>query len=648
LTLALPADSSHLSPPLTPVSSVASSFLSFSPEAPRTPRTPLSSTIGSPNGDATPKASRYDPLSELAFDPPPTRTAFRLEPPPAARRRARKPAESSAHEDAHQAQGFDLASSFGSFSSRNPFAALVGDGSGISSGSSASPSSSGASSDVTSSTAASSPLGVSASARGPTMEDDLDGAADALFLRASLGPGLSSTASSALDTSLAALGFDSEADLSSAWQDELYSSLSESSPVEPAFPPRIPRLSFQAPSPEQLRRSAGGSAGSPRRARKAATSSPRHPFGRSAAASSTASASYSPKRSPRRPSPRKSTPCDSPTRPRTLAGPACALTQTSLTSPALEAFQLDPTSPIQPHRSPPPPPKLGPFGLPLPSLSSSLIRPRTSPPKPLGPGEAARAAASAAASERAAAAQRDRRAAKSAARAERDRAAAERAARAVDGINVEELDRFFGITPRRAKAMRGGYEDVAFEEGVVGGSAGLRRRDEREQAAWREAEEFRGLLDDDLEGDTASVHVGRRADSDMSSAPSSDDESSGFDVRTRRGPPPPLFASSVSTSTSSSSRARSHSYASSTFSLDDAASALDARISLASPIDLSCTSLPSLLPSPSPSSAFCPGYRTPSPSASPYGSVDSSSSWASSQASFGPRSSSLPLKGQVK
>ncbi|GAA5838094.1 hypothetical protein JCM9279_004124 [Rhodotorula babjevae] len=639
------SDTSHLSPPHTPVSSVASSFLSFSPEAPRSPRTPISSAISSPTGDATPKASRDEPLSELALEAPPTRTAFRLEPPPPSRRRTKKAGESSSQEVAQASLSFG--GSIGSFGSRNPFAALVAAESYLSSASPTSASSSTVLHD--SSWSASSASSSSRSAPRSVKEDDLEGVGRSPDARAPLAPGLPSAASSALDTSFDVLGLDSEADLSSAWQDELYSSLSESSPVEAAFPPRIPRLSFQAPSPEQLRRSAGASAGSPRRARRAASSSPRHPFGRSAAPSSSTSAPYSPKRSPRRSSPRKVSPCDIPTRTRTLAGPATVLNQSSLSSPALEAFQLDPTSPIQPRRSPPP--KLGPFGLALPSLSSSLLRSRASPPKPLGPEGSVRAAAAATASTAgASAAKQERRAAKSAARAERERAAAERAARAVDGINVEELDRFFGITPRRGKAMRGGYDDVAFQEGVVGAGAGSRRQNEREEKAWREAEEFRRLLDDALEDDAARGSGRPRAASSASSRSSSDDERSGFDVRTRRGPPPPLFTS-TSLAHPSSSRTRSRSYASSTFSLDDAASALDACISLASPIDLSCTVLPSLLsspsPAPSPSPVSSTDYRSPAPSASLYGSFASSSSWASSQASFGPRSSSLSVKGPV-
>ncbi|GAA5905159.1 hypothetical protein JCM8208_000298 [Rhodotorula glutinis] len=625
------SDTSHLSPPHTPVSSVASSFLSFSPDAPRTPRTPLSSTIGSPTGDATPKASRDDPLSELALDAPPTRGSFRLEPPPASRRRTRKEPESSSQEGARQEPATALTSSVASFGSRNPFAAFVGAESNLSGDPPASLSSSSILCDAYSSASASSASSSSRSASRSAKDGSL-------LDRAPLAPSPSSAASSALDTSLEALGLDSHADMSSAWQDELYSSLSESSPVEPAFPPRIPRLSFQSPSPEQLRRGAGGSPGSPRRARKSAAASPRHPFGRSSAPSSSASPSYSPKRSPRRASPRTMSSCGSPTRPRTLVHPSSALSSPSLTSSALEAFQLDPTSPIQPHRSPP---KLRPFGLPLPSLSSSFIRQRAPPPKPPVLDNGARMTAA----DREAVARRARRDAKRVARSEQDRAAAERAARSAAGINLEELDRFFGCTPRRGKAMRGGYEDVALQEGVVGGGGGRGGGGEREEKAWREVEEFRGLLDNDGEGDDAQAQDRRRASLDEVCSVSSDDEGSGFDVRTRRGPPPPLFAPSPY-STSTSSRTRSHSYASSTFSLDDAASALDARISLASPINLSCTVLPSLLSSPSPSSASSPHHRSPSPS--PYGSFDSSSSWASSHASFGPRSSSLPVKDLVE
>ncbi|KPV75132.1 uncharacterized protein RHOBADRAFT_53157 [Rhodotorula graminis WP1] len=634
------SDTSHLSPPHTPVSSVCSSFLSFSPDAPRTPRTPLSSAIGSPGGDVTPKASRDDPLGELALDAPPARGTFRLEPPPASRRRTKQAAEPLSRELAQQEPSTSVVTSgVGSFSSRNPFAALIGADPHTSTKSTSSSSSSGVYHYAALSAAASSASGSSRSASRSPKVDDLAAIDELLLGYASRGPSSSSAASSALDTSLEALGLDSQTDMSSAWQDELYSSLSESSPVEAAFPPRIPRLSFQAPSPEQLRcGTGGGSPGSPRRARKTAMSSPRHPFGRSATASSSASPTYSPRRSPRRTSPRKVSPRDSPTRPRALVYTSSTRTSPSLTSPAIEAFQLAPTSPVQPPRSSH---KLLPFALPLSSLSSSFTRHRSSPPKPSGLDKSARSTAA----DRDSAAYRARRAAKDAAWAERDRAAAARAGRAVDGINVEELDRFFGVTPRRGKAIRGGYVDVALEEGVVGASGGRRRGGEGEEQAWRRAEEFRGLLDDDAERDAQLARDGRRTSFGDVGNVSSDDECSGFDVRTRRGPPPPLFTSSTF-STSSSSRARSHSYASSSFSLDDAASALDAHISLASPIDLSCTSLPSLLPSISPS-PFSPMYPSASPSASPspYGSFDSSSSWASSQASFGPRSSSLPVKG---
>lgn len=500
----------------------------------------------------------------MAVDMP--RRPFRLEPPPASRRRAKRAADARSQVDTRIPQ----------LSSRNPFAALVAPDSVESVGSDASTPSSTGTGD--SSTASS-----SSSASTPTQdsnEDDDIVVYDGSFVNpvhSSRGPpGL---CLSTLDTSLQALGLCDEGDVSSAWEDELYSSLSEASPVESAFAPRIPRLSFQAPSPEQPRRSPRALAASPRRPRKATQPSPHHPFG-CAGAAMPASPSRSPKRSPRRSSPRKTSPNDSPSRPRISSSSALS----SLSSPALEAFQLDPTSPIQLRRSPP---KLRPFGVPLPSLSTSLIRPRTSPLK-LHSSNATTLDAKQA-----------RREAKRAARAEQDRAAAERANRSLDGIDLDELDRFFGITPKRGKASRGGY----------GGEG--RRGGEREQRAWRDAEEFRGLLDgDDCEA-SGEEWTAVRASGD-------DDDLSGFDVCTRRGPPPPLFLHG-------STPSRSYSFASSDGSLDDAASALDARVSLASPIDLSCTSVPSLCPSPFQSPSASPS------SATPHGSVDSVSSQGSSR-----------------
>ncbi|GJN88903.1 hypothetical protein Rhopal_001874-T1 [Rhodotorula paludigena] len=60
----------------------------------------------------------------------------------------------------------------------------------------------------------------------------------------------------------------------------------------------------------------------------------------------------------------------------------------------------------------------------------------------------------------------------------------------LEGFDVEELDRFFGVTPRRAKALRGGYEREAVEAGLLGGAS-----PQREEDKWKSAStEFRELL----------------------------------------------------------------------------------------------------------------------------------------------------------
>ncbi|BGP47615.1 hypothetical protein JCM10450v2_003480 [Rhodotorula kratochvilovae] len=542
------------SPPHTPVSSLAPSFLSFSPEAPRTPSNISPYTPSIHDVDTTPRACRLALVDALKQDA--QKSVFRLEPPPASRRRARKepPALVLSEKDERDA----LQSSAGSFGSRNPFAAILAkelaeESSGSSGSSRSARSSSSSANGASPATATSSS---SSSMLTPThesaAEDDLI-VYDGTFVMpapSSAASGWSGVSVVTLDASFDALGLGDDGDISSAWEDELYSSLSEASPVELAFPPRIPRLEFQAPSPEQKARAARDGAGSPRRARKTATTSPRHPYRRSSTAAPT---SPSPKRT--------------------------ALS--ALSSPELDAFQLDPTSPIQRLEQCPTPPKLLPFG--LRTLPASLTRPRfTSPPKPSS------------SSPHALESKDSRRTAKRAARAERDRVADARAReRAKDGIDMEELDRFFGITPKRGKALRGGYADVADAEGVVGAGGVGRSAEDPEDKAWRKVEEFRGLLDaagdedDDAMDDV--VYGGMTSEDDAELARSSG----------RRRPPPPLHLASSSTV-----RARSASVSSSIISFDDAASALDARITLASPIDLSSVSLPALLPPHSPSSTL--------------------------------------------
>ncbi|BGO96426.1 Proteophosphoglycan 5 [Rhodotorula toruloides ATCC 204091] len=511
---------SSSSPPRTPVSSTASSFLSFSPEAPATPQ---ESSAVSPSvysfDDATPRASRTRILSNLNTDVPPVP---RLQLPSSARR----------------------------FGSRNPFAAMLA----VEASESASSRSSTSEDDGRSTSRSSTPA--------TSSDDDL-----VVFEGCFVNPAdpftpapRSSSLAAAWDAcsvvdSLQAMGIDEDGDVSSAWEDELYSSLSESSPLSPSFPIAALQSPFLAsgrlPSPRSPQ--------PPKSPRK--TRSPhhpawprRHPFKRSTTETTIrASPRKSPQRSPRRtPHPPGSPSKTRRASPANLLSPAFAPSSSS-SSPDCPAFNFDPTSPVAA------PPLRSKRSLAFLSLGSTgKSRREKPPPLPRTSSATAFPPSPRKSPKKKHTIPRRRR--------ERhgDKSSPPRSARTVDGIDLDELDRFFGITPKLAKAMRGGYEDVVMQEGLS--EAGRNGMDE--------AEDFRGLLDaTDLSDDGAGA---TRTRSSPRSSP--------------RRRPPPLDLSNSSPHSRASSWASSHlsadDEAASPLFDDDDASALDACIHLASPVVL--------------------------------------------------------------
>ncbi|KAL7338377.1 hypothetical protein BJY59DRAFT_721430 [Rhodotorula toruloides] len=495
------------SPPRTPVSSTASSFLSFSPEAPATPRegVGLSPSVYSFD-DATPRASRTRILSNLYADVPPVP---HLKLPSSARR----------------------------FGSRNPFAPMLTEAS-----------------ETTSSRSSTSTPATSSDEDLVVFEGCFVNPADP-FTPAPRSSSLAAAwdACSVVD-SLQAMGIDGDNDVSSAWEDELYSSLSKSSPLSPSFPVAALQSPFLAtgrlPSPRSAQPPK-----SPRKTRSPhhPTSPRHHPFKRSTTETTIrASPRKSPQRSPRRTPHSSGSPSKTRrTSPTDLLSPAFAPSSSS--SPDCPAFNIDPTSPVS-----------------VPSLrskrslaflslgSSGKSRREKAPPLPRTSSAAPFPRSPRKSPKKKPATPRRRR--------ERhgDRASPPRSARTADGIDLDELDRFFGITPKLAKAMRGGYEDIVMQEGLAkAGRNGM-----------EEVEDFRGLLDaTDLSDDcTGATGTGQSARSSP------------------RRRPPRLDLSNSSPHSRASSWASSHlsadDEAASPLFDDDDASALDAYIHLASPVVL--------------------------------------------------------------
>ncbi|GAA6024287.1 hypothetical protein JCM10207_008737 [Rhodosporidiobolus poonsookiae] len=501
-------------PPLTPVTSTASSFLSFSPEAPHTPYSP----------ERTPRAQRR--LSAPGWSPikSSTSSAFDFGAPPQRNRTASltgssllSPVGSSLLSPVSGIFGDNFAPSPSTTTlfSRNPFAAiLAAQSASLEQSSSTSRPQASHSSDSSSSS--------SSNASTPTqgsLEDDVviyDGsfvnAVDSLvFPSWASGP---PTGDSVLLGALSTVGY---GDASSAWGEELYSSLSDSAPASPFTLGARRGL----PSPSKTPR-AGSS--SPRKRHK----SPKHPYHASSSSpvsSPRRSAPSPPSRSRR--SPRHSGNVSS-RRPSAVARFSPVRASASL----VDGFQLHPTSPLHPKQRD--------SGLPF-SNFALVTGPfaRFSPPRTKRSKSKSRAVL----------ALED----KLVARAERRRARIERElaeegrpiARTAEGFDAEALDLFFGTTPKMAKALRGGYAGVAAAEGLLrGGDEG----EERER--WRRDEEFRALLDaaDEEDADVSSAaEVETEEEDDLPAS-----------QRRRRHRPPPLTLAHSSHSRSGSTASSFH------------------------------------------------------------------------------------------
>lgn len=549
-------------PPRTPVSSTASSFLSLSPEASASRHETFAP---SPSvycfDDLTPKASRTRILANLTS---PTAPVPRLQLPPS-RKRSPPPslASASTHDKSDGPQ--KLSTSPRTFGSRNPFAAvLAAEASDSSSSRSSTTDDEGRSTSRSSSSATSS-------------DDDLV-VFEGCFVNPAdpfTPPPRSSSLPKAWDAdsvvgSLRAMGLDEDGDVSSAWEDELYSGLSESSPISPSFPVAALQSPFLAsghlPSPRdpQPRRS-------PRKTRSPhhPASPRRHPFKRSTTdktirGSPQGPPRESPQRSPRRsPALSRSQGKGSHSSPADLLSPAL-IPLSTLSSPECLAFNFDPTSPVA---TPPLRSKRSLAFLSLGSLSSSGKSRRDKPPRLPRASSAAPFPSSPRKSPKKKATTPRR-------RHERKggKASPPRTARTVDGIDLDALDRFFGVTPRLAKAMRGGYEDVIMQEGSCRNGEGGREV----------VEDFRGLLDA-TESSDEDTGGGRRG-SGGARRP--------FQTSPRRRPPPLDLSHSTPHSRASSwasthlSAEDDHEDEPDQLFDDDDASALEACIHLASPVVL--------------------------------------------------------------
>ncbi|GAA5884067.1 hypothetical protein JCM6882_002122 [Rhodosporidiobolus microsporus] len=483
-------------PPVTPISSTASSFLSFSPEAPDTP----SPSLYSPQ--TTPRAYRRRP-SAPAFQVFGSNSPIKLEAPPQRRR-----AESVSTFDSGAASNIfgdcvDISPVTVDFASRNPFAAFVSAApTSPSSSFSTSPADSSCPPDLSTNSPSASSLSSLSNASTPTqdsLDDDLV-VYDGEFI--------------GQDAAVVFQGFGvvNTGDLSSSWEDELYSSLSDTAPSSPTTSrPYYPSSPCKTPRVGST---------SPRKGSRSAPS-PRHPFRHS-----------SPRHSPRPSAP--GSPSASRSRSRAGTIPSTVPGSAQLDS----GFQLCPTSPVyQQQRE-----QAGRF--PFSNLAPSPFI-RFAPPRSRKSPSAAAKTSGGSSKKGVAAGTEDKAAARARRRQERlDREQAEDGRsqrRTQEGIDLDALDRFFGVTPKHAKALRGGYAGVAAAEGMVGSAA-------EEAERWRRVEEFRSLLD---QGDATDE------DGDVSSAADASEAEDNFldsQRSTRRRPPPLTLAhSSHSRSASASS-----------------------------------------------------------------------------------------------
>ncbi|GAA5836349.1 hypothetical protein JCM11251_001470 [Rhodosporidiobolus azoricus] len=493
-------------PPVTPISSTASSFLSFSPDGPDTP----SASIYSP--ESTPRAHHRRPSAPTSrmFS---SSSPIKLEAPPQ-RRRAESLSTllSSSTPGDIFGDGIDISPVTVDFSSRNPFAAFVtARSTSPSSSFSTSPSNASSLPDVSTSSPTGSSSSSLSNASTPT-QDSLD---DDLVVYDGNFIGQEG------DVVFEGFGVVNTGDLSSSWEDELYSSLSDSAPSSPttsrpfypASPSKTPRLR------------------SPRKGASTAPS-PRHPFRHG---STTSPARRSPHRS------RASSPAVS--RPQSRAARPATSRTSSSTSPGPaqldSGFQLLPTSPVyqqqreQASRSP-----FSNFAL-APSPFS-----RFSPPKSRKSPTSQRKTTTSSVKNGAAFALEQKLAARAQRRQERlVREQAEEGRplpRTAEGFDLEALDRFFGVTPKHGKAMRGGYGGLAVQEGMVGSEA-------VEAEQWRRVEDFRSLLAQEETTDE---------DGYLSSAADLSDTEDDFHDQhrsTRRRPPPLTLAHSSHSRSASAS-----------------------------------------------------------------------------------------------
>ncbi|GAA6008483.1 uncharacterized protein JCM10292_006940 [Rhodotorula paludigena] len=474
------------SPPRTPVSSVASSFLSFSPDAPRTPSCTSPLSPSPLFDDTTPKARR-----QALFNAVSRPKIIKLEAPPKRKNRLVGDRDASCAPSPSipgEQNKDDSPTSVRSFGSRNPFASLI-----AAESSSEAPCSS--TSAYSSSLASPVPSSLSSlsldevGGKNPRLVSGIvvnDGDGQSRRHQSKSGndgAGRQSTTSETLD----------EGDISSAWEDELYSSLSEASPLSPAFPPVTPPFATPAASPGLLHSKCDPAAS--RSARRPSLPSPRHPYRRTAS-----SARHPP--SPRRPRPQRQGSSSKTLRATSLAPHSVS----EASSPDCPSFSFDPTSPVQPSPAPrrfaflassarfKAIVKTSPTSAPL--NASSTAPPPDSSAKPLASSPSAAFSAFEAKLARRAAARTARRAQAEAEEA-RLRLGSSRRLKTLEGFDVEELDRFFGVTPRRAKALRGGYEREAVAAGLLNGGS-----PQREEDKWRSAStEFRELLGSELDSD---------------------------------------------------------------------------------------------------------------------------------------------------
>ncbi|BGP20638.1 hypothetical protein JCM10213_007174 [Rhodosporidiobolus nylandii] len=489
-------------PPHTPVSSTASSFLSFSPDAPATPSSSLYSS------EATPRALR---------------TAIMLEAPPQGRMRSAEPVCSPSGDVFDDTYGVSPAST--TFSSRNPFAAILAAQSSSPSSASTSPASSSGVPGISHTSGSSASSSSNASTPTQGSEDDDVVVFEGAFVNPAALPAWPGDEDDDVSSVLfEAFGVVDGGDTSSTWEDELYNSLSESSPTSPST---FANRSWHPSSPSKSPRSGSSS---PRKPRRTAASPRHHPFRH---ASRTASPIHSPRRStpvsPARSRPLSRSPSSTTT---ILVGSALSYS----TTPALQSAQVDggfhlhPTSPVYQHQ------QQQQRSLHLPFMNLTLA---PSPSIRLTPPKSRKTATfpSTGGSKTSRSKSKSRGVLnlddKLAARAERRKVRQVRelaedgrsVARTAEGFDAEALDRFFGITLKHAKALKGGYGDVAVREGMVG-------VEEHEADSWRKVEEFRALL---------AREEASEEDADMSSVTEASDAGDyAPSSRSCRPRPPPL------------------------------------------------------------------------------------------------------------